>query len=118
MFRQCLQRGLFLKCPQCGKSKVFSEWMILKERCELCGCQIRSREDDTWFFMYMTTAGLTGFFILGMLLVTPRDVPFARVAIAVAAMVVFFVSQPVRKSIAIAVEYYVDSHSEHPKHPT
>ncbi len=113
---EAFKRAFTLRCPRCGKASIYEGWMVLVSKCPSCGTSISDREDDTWFFMYMTTAALTGVFILGMLFITPRNVPLARVLVAVFAMVLFFVSQPLRKSIAISLEYYVDSHSEFPKH--
>src|ERR1700679_3880652 len=92
-----LGRAVRMRCPNCGGSNLFESWMLLKTSCEKCACEIRSREDDTWFFMYMTTAGLTGLYIAGMLLFTPRHVPSARWMVAGSALVVFVLSQPLRK---------------------
>jgi drug/metabolite transporter superfamily protein YnfA len=66
--------------------------------------------------MYMTTAGITGVFLLAMFLVTPQNVVWGKIEAAVLALVVFLATQPIRKGLAIAIEYWVDSRLEFPKH--
>ena len=110
-----IKRGSAGRCPSCGQGDLFSKWGVLVEKCSQCGLAIRPRDTDTWFFMYMTTAAITGVFIIVMLLFTPHNQTMAKVIIAITAMLVFFLSMPARKGMAIGIEYYVDSRSEFKK---
>jgi uncharacterized protein (DUF983 family) len=109
-------RGARRRCPRCGKDPIFETWATLRERCRDCGLEIRSREEDTWFLMYMSTAAITGLFVIAMLLIRPRSLLLGRIGIGVTALLVFLVTNPIRKGIAIALDYYVDTRSEHPRH--
>jgi uncharacterized protein (DUF983 family) len=111
-----VSRGAWMVCPRCGGGPLFDSYALLAERCTSCNLPIRAREDDTWFFMYISTAGITGIFLLVMLSMTPRNLLVGRIAIALAAFAIFFATNRRRKGIAIGLDFYVDSRSEHPKH--
>lgn len=103
-----LGRGFRRRCPQCGRSKLFSGWWQLADSCPYCGLALASRESDTWAFMYLSTAFITGLFILSMLLILPKSLWVGRVIVAVAALGLFVLSAPVRKGLAIAIDYIVE----------
>jgi len=68
--------------------------------------------------MYMSTACITGIFVLFMLLLpAPKNQNIAAALVGFGALGIFFLSTPVRKSLAIAFEYYTDSCSENPRYP-
>lgn len=105
-------------CPACGKASIFTGWNELVENCPQCGLVIRAREPDTYFFMYMSTAAITGIFVGSLLLLSPPENRFiTSIAIGIGALVLFLITTPIRKSIAIAIEYYTDTRSQHPKFP-
>lgn len=107
-----------IRCPRCGKGKIFFAYGELVEKCSECSLPIRVREPDTWFFMYMSTAAITGIFVISMLLLTPPKNQFiASVLIGGGALLLFVLTTPIRKSIAIALEYYTDTRSENPRFP-
>jgi len=110
-----LGRGLRGRCPQCGLGKLYSRWNELNEVCAVCGCRLRAREDETWFFMYFSTAAMTGVFIVAMFLVVPADTASARWAIAVLALMLFLSTTGPRKGLAIAFDFFVDSRSKFPR---
>ena len=103
-------RGLRKCCPRCGKGSLFEKWGLLKVRCEDCALPLRVYDENTWFFMYMSTAGITGIFILSMLLMTPpkNELP-AKIAVGLLSLAIFFLSHQSRKGMAVAWEYWVDS---------
>lgn len=109
-----LGRGLRRRCPRCGQGRVFERWFLVVERCAQCGLGLRAREEDTWFFMYMSTAALTGVCILVMLATRPGNLPLARVLVAVGALFLFLVTHPFRKSLALAIDFYVDTREHAP----
>jgi uncharacterized protein (DUF983 family) len=42
-----LIRGLFLRCPHCGKGKLFSRGFTMYEKCPVCGWRFE-REEGYW----------------------------------------------------------------------
>jgi uncharacterized protein (DUF983 family) len=103
-----LLRGLRRRCPRCGEGPLFRGWNRLRESCPVCGLRYEERSGDTWFFMYMTTAGLTGVLVVLMFLVHPRVVWLGQLAVLAAAIVVIGLSIPYRKGVAVALDYLVE----------
>ena len=107
--KQSLARGFRRRCPQCGEGKLFASWGLLRKECEKCGLNLGSREENTWFFMYMSTAGITGIFILTMLLMTPPQHKWlAKIVVGVVSLAAFVFTHEPRKGMAIAFEYWLD----------
>jgi uncharacterized protein (DUF983 family) len=116
--KKIVEHALRIRCPRCGQGKIFFAWGELVEKCESCSLKIRAREPDTWFFMYMSTAAITGIFVLSMLsLPAPKNQNVAAFFIGAGALGIFFLTTPLRKSFALAIEYFTDSRSEHPRYP-
>ena len=113
-----LLRGLKKRCPQCGKGLLFEKWGDLREKCTECGCPLRAREPDIWFFMYVSVAIITGSFIILLFFILPMDQTVFRVGAAMMSIVVYLGTYTLRKSVAIAIDYLVDSRLNHPKFPT
>lgn len=103
--RTVLLRGLRGRCPRCGQAPLFQGWNHLHERCAVCGLDIEARSGDTWFFMYMSTAGLTGTIVVTMFLLRPRVLWVGQLLVMVAAVLVIGLSLPSRKGVAIALDY-------------
>ncbi len=110
-------RGLRHRCPRCGLGPLFQGWNRLRESCPVCGLRYEERSGDTWFFMYMTTAGLTGVLVVVMFLVRPRVVWLGQLAILAAAVVVIGLSLPYRKGVAVALDYLIERRVS-PRPPT
>lgn len=116
--KEIIRHAFRIQCPRCGRGKLFFAWGELVEKCEICGLKIRVREPDTWFFMYMSTAAITGLFVISMLLLpAPENQALAAFLIGLGALGIFFLTTPIRKSLAIALEYFTDSRSEHSRYP-
>jgi uncharacterized protein (DUF983 family) len=103
-----LRRGLRQRCPRCGEGPLFASWNRLRESCPVCGLRYERHTGDTWFFMYMSTAGLTGFLVVCMFLLRPRIVWLGQIAVAAIALVVIGLTLPYRKGIAVALDYLVE----------
>jgi len=101
-------RGLRRRCPRCGEGPLFHGWNRLRESCPVCGLRYEERSGDTWFFMYMTTAGLTGVLVVLMFLVRPRTIWVGQIVILAAAIVVIGLSIPLRKGVAVALDYLIE----------
>lgn len=98
-----------MRCPRCSVDSLYREWNVLKHHCEECGYEFEEREGDCWFFLYSTTAALTGVFIILMLVWKPYNMELGRVIIGLAAVGVIALSLPIRKGIALALEYISDT---------
>jgi uncharacterized protein (DUF983 family) len=107
-FRRALRRALRLRCPRCGEGKLFHGWNKLNESCPACGLVYEKQTGDTWFFMYMTTAGLTGVLVVSMFLLKPKAVWIGQLTICAAALVVIVLSLPFRKAVAVALNYLLE----------
>jgi len=111
-----LWRGLRKKCPNCGRGRIFKGWFSLNNHCSFCGCEFQQREDDTYFFMYISTGVITGIFLISMFFVFPRDFLFGKSVLLVLSIGLFVLTHPYRKGVAIAIDYFVDRKSDFPKH--
>ena len=111
-FRTALARGLRERCPHCGEGELFQGWNHLCESCSVCGLRYEPRTGDTWFFMYMSTAGLTGMLVVIMFLIRPRVLWVGQAVVMVTALVLMLLSLPRRKGIAVALDYLVSRGSE------
>jgi uncharacterized protein (DUF983 family) len=99
-------------CPRCGRAPLFQAWNHLHERCASCGLSFEARSGDTWFFMYMSTAGLTGSIVVLMFLLRPRVLWIGQVLVVLAAVVVIGLSLPLRKGFAVALDYLISRRTE------
>ena len=88
--------------------RLFLGWNRLRDACPVCGLAFEPGSGDTWFFMYMTTAGLTGTLIVAMFLIRPRVVWIGQVAVLLAAFVLIGLTLPLRKGLAVALDYLVE----------
>lgn len=100
-----VRRGACKRCPACGIGRLYDQWHDLREECAHCGLLFEPGAGDTWFFMYMTTGGITGVLIVLMLLVRPENLWLGRIVVLVCAIVTLFVTLPHRKGIAVALDY-------------
>ncbi len=112
IFSQIL-RGVRMRCPRCAMDGVYERWNVFKHQCAVCGYGFEEREGNCWFFLYSTTAALTGLFLIAMLLWRPADPALGRIVLTVAAIVVIPASLPLRKGIALALEYYSEIRGSH-----
>lgn len=94
-----------MRCPRCGNGFLYQRWNVLKKRCESCEYELAVREGDCWFFLYSTTAALTGLFIIAILLWRPQSILLGRLVLGGASVCVIALSLPLRKGIALALDY-------------
>ncbi len=106
---EALSRGLTRSCPRCGKGKLFRSFYVLHSECEVCGLDIYKLGTDTWAFMYVTTAGLTGLVVFGMVFLRPLNQLLGRTVVLAAAVVLIPLSLPFRKGLAVAVNFLSES---------
>ncbi len=106
--RLCLVRALQSRCPRCGEGRIYVRWNQLHTACASCGCALQRREQDGWFFIYMTTAGLTGVIIVFMLLVDVPSVTLGQAGVLAVWFVLIVLTLPLRKAVAISLDYYFE----------
>ncbi len=108
---QLLWRGILWRCPHCGEGLIYAWFYQLRDNCTECGFDLAARAKDTWAVIYLTTAGLTGAIIAGMLIVKPFNLVLGQLVLAVFAVVVIVASLPSRKGMAIGFDYYIERNS-------
>src|SRR2546423_13881580 len=107
--RQLLARALRLRCPRCGEGKIFRRVLTYSEytHCPSCGLRYDPR-GESLAFMYVSTAFLTGVMLIVMLLMHPETVASGRLVVIPAALALYLSTLPVRKALAIALNYVND----------
>lgn len=105
--RQLLWRALRLRCPRCGEGRIFRRWLTYTEyhNCPLCGLVYDPR-GESLAFMYLSTAFITGLFFIVLLTVPPRNLAVYRAGLVAAALALYLSTMPLRKSLAIALNYF------------
>ena len=101
-----LRRALKLRCPRCGEGPIFRRVLTYSEHdaCPKCAFRYDPR-GESLAFMYFSTAFLTGLLIIVMLLTRPESLVTGRIAIVSAALGLYLVTMPLRKAIAITINY-------------
>jgi uncharacterized protein (DUF983 family) len=104
--RQVLGRALRLRCPRCGEGKIFRRLITYSEytNCPRCGLHYDPR-GESLAFMYVSTAFLTGVMVVAMLLMHPESIASGRMVIIPIALALYLSTLPVRKALAIALNY-------------
>jgi uncharacterized protein (DUF983 family) len=104
--RQIVGRAVRLRCPRCGKGKIFRRVLTYSEytHCPSCGLRYDPR-GESLAFMYVSTAFLTGVMLIVMLLMHPETVASGRLVVIPAALALYLSTLPVRKALAIALNY-------------
>jgi len=105
--RQIFWRGLRMKCPRCGEGPIFRRWWTYTEyaNCPRCALAYDPR-GESLAFMYLTTAFLTGVMFIVLVTMPPRDLGSYRVRLVFAALALYGLTMPVRKGLAIALNYF------------
>lgn len=103
-----LYRGFSKRCPRCGVGGLFSGWHTVRPCCPACGLAYEPLDGDSWWFMYLSTAFLSGLIIVGMILIVPSDRWAGRSTVLAIWIVFVLLSLPRRKGLAIAIDYLVD----------
>jgi uncharacterized protein (DUF983 family) len=104
---RAIGRGLARRCPRCAEGRIIAGFYRVAPACPACGLDIEGHEDDHLGFMYLSNVVLTGFFIIGMLMVRPRNVLLGQVVIGLVALAVMGLSLPLRKGFSIALAWWL-----------
>ena len=100
-----MRRGVSLRCPHCGKGRLFSGWAHHLERCEVCGLVYERNPGDTWAFTIIgdrvPVAALIVLIYFGIFR-AHHALGFASFAIIA---ILFLATTPNRWGIGIALHY-------------
>jgi uncharacterized protein (DUF983 family) len=108
-----LLRGARRRCPRCSQGRLYDRWNVFRKDCEFCHYEFEEREGNCWFFLYSTTAALTGFFIVAILLWRPDNILLGRFVLGSVSIFIIVFSLPIRKGIALALEYLSEQKGSH-----
>jgi uncharacterized protein (DUF983 family) len=105
--RAIFWRGLRLRCPRCGEGPIFRRiWTYSEHRaCPRCGLVYDPR-GESLAFMYLSTAFITGLFFIVLLVMPPKNLVVYRIFLIGGALALYGVTMPVRKALAIALNYF------------
>lgn len=106
--KTALGRGFRMRCPRCGKGRIFESFLRERRACESCGLHFEDSSGKTWAFMYATTAAFVGPIAFAMLVLQFMGVPLPPVPVIGAIIVLLVLSLPVRKSCAIALDFLIE----------
>lgn len=104
MFARCIR----LRCPQCGRGRIYERWNVVARQCPACGLDLRRREGDAWFVNYMLTGTVTGVILIAMFLIHATDYLIGQIAVAVAWLLLMIPTIPLRKAIALGFDVFID----------
>ena len=96
-----------MRCPRCGVGPIFRRWWTYTEykNCPACG-HAYDPHGESLAFMCLSTAFLTGVMFIVLLTIPPRDLNSYRIGLVTAALALYGVTMPLRKALAIALNYF------------
>jgi uncharacterized protein (DUF983 family) len=109
--RSSIAAGLACRCPRCGKGKLFSGFLTLRPRCDVCGLDLAFADsgDGPAVFIIM----IAGFIVVGAALVTEIRYapPFWVHALLWLPLILIVTVGPLRplKGLMIALQYHHDA---------
>lgn len=103
-----LFRGLRGLCPRCGRGKLYHHWYRLRSNCENCHLTFIKDAIDILAFMYISTAFITGLFILGMFIFIPANKMLGTATLVLLAVGLIVGTLPYRKGVAIALDFWIE----------
>lgn len=100
-------RGFRRRCPRCGVGKTTAGFRI-RDKCGECGLVFEGKGGDQFGIMYLTTAVVTIAFFAFLITVHPKMGWPERLLFVGIGVSIMAVTLPLRKSIAIAIDYWGD----------
>jgi uncharacterized protein (DUF983 family) len=105
---RAILRGLRCRCPRCGRGKLYAGFYRELESCSECGQRFDWYSGEVLGFLYMSTAFVTGLFVIAMLWWRPSTIWLGRLVIVPAALVVYLVTMPARKGVALGLKLILE----------
>ena len=96
-----------MRCPRCGEGPIFRRWWTYTEYRACPNCElIYDPRGESLAFMYLSTAFLTGVMFIVLITVPPRNLALYRIGLIAGALGLYGITLPVRKGLAIALNYF------------
>jgi len=108
-FFTALGRGLRRRCPNCGRGRLFAGFFKERDRCAECGVAFDWYSGEVLGFLYMSTALLTGLFVIAMLMWTPANVWVGRAIVVPLGLAAYILTTPFRKGAALGVKMFIEA---------
>lgn len=107
---RALGRALFLRCPRCGKGRIYAGWFAMNPQCDSCGLEFE-REQGYYVGAMYVNYGLTVLIGLTVGIALMDRVPRKPLIISLGAFAVLFPLAFFRhsRSFWLAVEQYIVS---------
>ena len=105
--RVVLARALDGQCPRCAATTLFGSWSGLNGVCTGCGLVFIPDAVDLGMFLYLSTAGVTGVFVVGFLLLDFPQSWTAKGLMVAGALSLMWGTLRWRKALAVALNYWV-----------
>jgi uncharacterized protein (DUF983 family) len=105
-----VMRALRLRCPLCGKGRMFRRWIHLRDYCDTCGFRFDRNEPDYFIGAYTINLIVAELFVVGLMvaviLVTWPDVPWDNLTWRTAIFMVFapVLTYPFSKTLWLAID--------------
>jgi uncharacterized protein (DUF983 family) len=107
-----LVRALLLRCPRCGRSRLYDGWLSMRERCAACGL-VYEREQGYFVGAMYVNYGLTAILGLGGVLVLDQMIGLSLTQQLVVAIPVMLLAPVLffrhARSLWLGLEYFVSS---------
>lgn len=103
-------RALRLRCPACGRGKMFRKWINLRDNCESCGFRFDRHEKDYFIGSYTINLIVSELIVVAamvaVILLTWPNVPWDRMKWTLIACMIPapLVTYPYSKSLWLAVD--------------
>ncbi len=62
-------RALRLRCPHCGRGRLFERWVRMRRRCDVCGLILERGEEDYFIGAYMLNLIIAELIVVAAMLV-------------------------------------------------
>jgi uncharacterized protein (DUF983 family) len=105
-----LARALRLRCPNCGRGRMFESWFRMRERCDTCGLVYERGEHDYFIGAYLLNLIIAELHIAVLLLVlvlaTWPEVPWTTLMWVIGLLTIpgIFVTFPFSRSLWLALD--------------
>ncbi len=107
-FLPAVARGLRRRCPRCGVGPLYAGFGKELERCSSCALAFDWYSGEVVGFLYLSTAFITGLFVIAMLLWRPSNLWLGRAIIVPLGLVAYIATTPFRKGAALGLKVAID----------
>ena len=103
-------RALRLRCPNCGKGKMFRRWVVVIAACSACGLRFNRGEDDYFIGAYTLNLIIAELIVVGAFVgvafVMWPDVPWGKLpwALLPVAVLAPLITYPLSKSLWLGID--------------